>query len=62
MASKIKKVDIYRSAPANLAEPTLAGAFVSIFAGVCMLILFISEFNYYLTPITNSEIVVQASK
>ena len=62
MASKIKKVDIYRSAPSNLAEPTLAGAFVSIFAGVCMMLLFISELNAYLTPITDSEIIVQASK
>ena len=62
VAKKIKELDVYKKVPQNLAEPTLIGAVISIFAAGCMMLLFFTELNRYLTPTTSSEMFVDVNR
>ncbi|KAL4479478.1 hypothetical protein ABPG72_011800 [Tetrahymena utriculariae] len=53
---------MYRKLPSDLTEPTLSGAIVSIVSTLIMLILFISEFNGYLSVEENSEMFVDVAQ
>ena len=59
---RLKSFDMYRKLPSDLTEPTLSGAVVSIVSSVIMLILFISEFNHYLTVEESSEMFVDVAQ
>lgn len=52
---------MYRKLPSDLTEPTLSGAVVSIASTIIMLVLFVSEFNGYLTIEENSEMFVDVA-
>lgn len=60
--SKLKNFDMYRKLPSDLTEPTLSGAIVSLLSTIIMLVLFISEFNGYLTIEENSEMFVDIAQ
>lgn len=41
--SRLRKLDIYRKLPADLTEPTTAGALISVISTIVIVILFITE-------------------
>lgn len=53
---------MYRKLPSDLTEPTLSGAVVSILSTAIMVILFISEFNGYLSVEESSEMFVDVAQ
>lgn len=53
---------MYRKLPSDLTEPTLSGALVSIVSSVIMIILFVSEFNGYLSIEESSEMYVDVEQ
>lgn len=59
---KLKKLDVYRKVPADLTEPTLSGAIVSIVAASFMVLLFFSELSEYLRITTQSEMFVDVNR
>lgn len=56
--SSLKRLDIYRSVPKDLTEPTMAGASISIISGLIIAVLFISELATYLTVTTRHEMFI----
>lgn len=59
---KLKKLDVYRKVPADLTEPTLSGAIVSIVAASFMVLLFFSELSEFLRVTTQSEMFVDVNR
>mmetsp|Transcript_21593 Transcript_21593/g.39490 ORF Transcript_21593/g.39490 Transcript_21593/m.39490 type:complete len:334 (+) Transcript_21593:85-1086(+) len=59
---KLKKLDVYRKVPADLTEPTLSGAIVSIVAASVMILLFFSELSEFLHVNTQSEMFVDVNR
>ena len=49
VTNHIKKLDVYRKLPTDLTEPTASGALISLVATIVMALLFLSEFNTYLS-------------
>ena len=49
VTNHIKKLDVYRKLPTDLTEPTASGAIISLVATIVMALLFLSEFNTYLS-------------
>jgi len=60
MFAALKRFDIYRDVPKDLSEQTLTGAVVSLFCGVLVLFLFLSEFVAFLSVETVSEMFVDS--
>ena len=49
--SRLRKLDIYRKLPADLTEPTTAGALISVISTIVIVILFITELQVILIRI-----------
>jgi hypothetical protein len=60
--AKLKSIDMYRKLPTDLTESTVSGALISIASSLIMLILFISEFNGYLSITETSEMYVDEKR
>ncbi|EGR29544.1 hypothetical protein IMG5_153610 [Ichthyophthirius multifiliis] len=60
--SKLKSIDMYRKLPTDLTESTVSGAMISIASSLIMLILFISEFNGYLSITETSEMYIDEKR
>ena len=62
VTNHIKKLDVYRKLPTDLTEPTASGAIISLVATIVMALLFLSEFNTYLSVGTQSEMFVDINR
>jgi thiol-disulfide isomerase/thioredoxin len=58
VAEALKKWDFYKKIPSDLTESTLPGISLSMCGTVVMVLLFILEFNAYLTVQTSTDIVL----
>jgi len=58
VADALKKWDFYKKIPQDLTESTIPGISLSMCGTVVMVLLFILEFNSYLTIMTNTDIVL----
>lgn len=58
---RLKGVDFYRKIPSDLTESTLAGATLSLLAALSIVLLLGMELNSFLTPETESQMVVDRS-
>lgn len=59
---KIRRFDAYPKTLEDFRIKTFGGATVTVFSGILMLILFVSELNYYLTPEVREELMVDVSR
>jgi len=55
-------LDIYRKLPADLTEPTMSGALVSILSTIIMVFLFMTEMQAYIEIDTSSEMFVDINR
>ncbi|XP_054164567.1 endoplasmic reticulum-Golgi intermediate compartment protein 3-like [Oppia nitens] len=59
---RIRSLDVYPKVLEDFRIKTFGGATVTIISGILMVVLFISELNYYLTPELREELLVDVSR
>ncbi|CAK80892.1 unnamed protein product (macronuclear) [Paramecium tetraurelia] len=60
--SRLRKLDIYRKLPADLTEPTTAGALISVISTIVIVILFTTELQAYIEVDNSSEMFVDINR
>ncbi|CAD8177444.1 unnamed protein product [Paramecium pentaurelia] len=60
--SRLRKLDIYRKLPADLTEPTTAGALISVISTIVIVVLFITELQAYIEVDNSSEMFVDINR
>ncbi|XP_035205428.1 endoplasmic reticulum-Golgi intermediate compartment protein 3-like [Stegodyphus dumicola] len=62
IAEQIRKFDAYPKTLEDFRVKTFSGAAITIVSAVVIVLLFISELNYYLTPEVTEELFVDVSR
>jgi|APCry1669189000_1035189.scaffolds.fasta_scaffold421196_1 hypothetical protein len=55
---KLRQLDIYRKLPADLTEPTMSGALVSIVSTIIMVFLFMTEMQVNIYIYIDHSIII----